>query len=142
MATAYRPAGKKAAAARIVGLAAPPGSSSNDPTLEIARRLYRDRRLRAEHFKADIFGEPAWDMLLDLFIAAGERRQVSTSAACTGASVPAATGLRWIHGLEAKGLVGRTVDHRDARRVWVSLTTAGRRAMVAYLARLMQSADA
>ena len=55
--------------------------STEEMTLGIAKRLYRDRRRRADVFNADLFGEPAWDMLLDLYIAACEDRQVSTTSA-------------------------------------------------------------
>ena len=32
----------------------------------IAEELYRNRRRRAQHFSQRLFGEPAWDILLDL----------------------------------------------------------------------------
>ena len=43
---------------------------------ELARQTYDDRRRRTKIFKSeDLFGEPAWDILLDLFIAAKMRHQ-------------------------------------------------------------------
>ncbi|MGM3253246.1 hypothetical protein ACS22W_25800, partial [Escherichia coli] len=40
--------------------------------LELARRTYADRRRRDKLFQPGLFGEPAWDILLDLFISAKE----------------------------------------------------------------------
>ncbi|NND49953.1 MAG: MarR family transcriptional regulator, partial [Rhizobiales bacterium] len=87
---------------------------------QLARQTYRNRRLRAEIFPhGEFFGEPAWDILLDLFIAAKERRRVSVTSACIGAAVPATTALRWVSILEEQSLLQREADPRDARRVYV-----------------------
>lgn len=100
---------------------------------EIARSTYRDRRRRGNIF-ADpaLFGEPAWDILLDLFIAAKERKRLPVTSACIGAAVPATTALRWLTVLEEKGLIIRENDMNDARRVFVRLSTEGYEKMVAY----------
>lgn len=117
-------------------------ASLDELALGLARRLYRDRRRRAEVFNADLFSEPAWDMLLDLYIAGAEDRQVSTTSACIGANVPVATGLRWIQLLENEGLITRKADPRDARRTWISLTANARRSMRRYFAGSVDSAAA
>lgn len=103
---------------------------------ELARQLYRDRRNRNEVFGTDdLFGEPAWDILLDLFVAAKERRRVSVSSACIGAAVPSTTALRWITILEMEGLIQREPDPNDARRVHVALTPVGYSKMLEYFAK-------
>ncbi|MEO0031140.1 MAG: hypothetical protein RIS94_898 [Pseudomonadota bacterium] len=111
--------------------------ASAELVLGTARRLYRDRRQRADVFKATLFSEPAWDMLLDLFIAGREGRQVSITSACIGADVPVATGLRWLQQLEREGLVERSSDPCDARRTWIRLTAQADRSMIRYLNRSM-----
>ncbi|HQS96920.1 MAG: MarR family transcriptional regulator [Novosphingobium sp. 17-62-19] len=100
---------------------------------EVARATYRDRRRRTDLF-ADpaLFGEPAWDILLDLFIAAKERKRLPVTSACIGAAVPATTALRWLTVLEDKGLILRENDSNDARRVFVRLSAEGYEKMVAY----------
>jgi DNA-binding MarR family transcriptional regulator len=101
-------------------------STKGQAMREEARRLYRDRRRRSEIFGTEsLFGEPAWDILLDLFIAAiaGERRSVTD--ACVGAAVPMTTALRWLQTLERKGLIVRNRDPKDSRRNFVSLSTKG-----------------
>lgn len=102
---------------------------------EIARRAYRDRRRREEIFDAgNLFGEPAWDMLLDLFIAAKEERPISVMSACIGSAVPPTTALRWLTALEQQGLVSRENDPTDARRTFVRLNPDAYAKMVRYFA--------
>lgn len=103
--------------------------------IEAARKMYRNRRLRAQVFAEDaLFGEPAWDILLDLYIAAHEGKPVPVTSACIGAAVPTTTALRWIAVLETRGLIAREADASDARRIFVRLTDPGKRMMAEYFA--------
>lgn len=105
--------------------------------LAAAREAYRDRRMRAKVFEdSGLFGEPAWDLLLDLFIAALEGKRVPVTSACIGAAVPTTTALRWIALLEAQGLIFRENDSSDARRVFVRLSPEARQSMTDYFARV------
>ncbi len=98
--------------------------------LALARKAYALRRKRAAIFgNPDLFGEPAWDILLDLFIAQGEGKTVSVSSACIGSAAPPTTGLRWLGVLADEGLVVREKDPEDNRRVLVRLTPTGQAAM-------------
>lgn len=118
-------------------LGPPRGATSQDHPIwvELARQTYDDRRRRSKIFRADtLFGEPAWDILLDLFIAAKERRRVSVTSACIGSAVPSTTALRWIAILERQGLLVREADPGDARRVYVKLSARGYAAMLEYFA--------
>lgn len=108
--------------------------ASEPDTRELARSTYRARRLRESIFKdPDLFGEPAWDILLDLANAAFAGERVSVSSACLGATVPSTTGLRWLSILEGKGLVEREDDLLDGRRTYVRLTRKGLSRMDNYL---------
>ncbi|MFM6932560.1 MAG: MarR family transcriptional regulator [Novosphingobium sp.] len=108
---------------------------------ELARNAYRARRLRTQFFTgADLFGEPAWDLLLDLFINANEGKQVPVTSACIGAAVPTTTALRWLAILESRGLVEREADSSDARRIFVRLTAPAHSALTAYFVRAAQDA--
>lgn len=98
--------------------------------LELARKTYALRRKRTAIFgNPDLFGEPAWDILLDLYIAHAENKPVSVSSACIGSATPATTGLRWLSVLADEGLVLRENDPEDQRRVLVRLTSVGIAAM-------------
>lgn len=101
--------------------------------LALARKAYALRRKRTAIFgNAELFGEPAWDILLDLFIAQAEGKAVSVSSACIGSAAPATTGLRWLGVLADEGLVVRENDAEDQRRVLVRLTARGVSAMERY----------
>ncbi|MCM0001224.1 MAG: MarR family transcriptional regulator [Erythrobacter sp.] len=120
------PADPAAAGAAAIGRPARPARSH----LALARKTYALRRKRASLFgNPDLFGEPAWDILLDLYIAAGEGKPVSVSSACIGSAAPATTGLRWLGVLAQEGLVVRENDAEDHRRVLVRLTPSGQAAM-------------
>lgn len=104
--------------------------------LRHARRLYRHRRSRGHVFgDENLFGEPGWDILIDLFIAAKERKRVPVTSACIGAAVPTTTALRWLAVLEERGLILREADQSDARRIFVRLSTEAYARMVSYFAR-------
>lgn len=85
------------------------------------RRVLRQRRMREQYFPADLFADPAWDMLLDLYAARLERQPVSVSSLCIAAAVPATTALRWIKTMTDAGLFLREADPHDGRRIFIGL---------------------
>ena len=110
----------------------------HDPALvEVARRLYAMRKIRDDLLGTSLFSEPAWDILLDLFISDDDGLRLSVSAVCIGARAPSATALRYLTMMQDSGLVERTGDERDGRRSHVQLTTLGRRRMTGLLARMV-----
>ena len=100
------------------------------------RQAIRARRLRAQFFGNDLFEDPAWDMLLDLFAAELEGGRVSVSSLCIAAHVAPTTALRWIGRLVEDGLFERRPDLRDKRRAFMALSARGSAAMRGYLAAL------
>jgi hypothetical protein len=107
-----------------------PPQRSAQRYLALARKAYSLRRKRETIFgNPELFGEPAWDILLDLYIAHGEGKPVSVSSACIGSAAPPTTGLRWLGVLADEGLVLRENDPEDNRRVLVRLTQRGISAM-------------
>jgi hypothetical protein len=99
-----------------------------------ARQLYRERRLRDDLLGADLFGEAAWDIILDLFASHTEGKAVRISSACIAASVPATTGLRYINEMEKRGLLTREAVPNDGRGQNIRLA----RAVVADLVTLLR----
>lgn len=108
---------------------------------DLALLLYRERRVRDAFFKdgGDFWGEPAWDMLLDIFIANETGRLVNVTSACIGGDVPIATGLRHVGRLLEKGFLDRTTDPKDRRRGMLSLTATTAAAMRRYLDEAVRS---
>ncbi|KUR74360.1 winged helix DNA-binding protein [Novosphingobium sp. FSW06-99] len=107
--------------------------------LTLAREFYAGRRRRARYLSVDLFGEPTWDILLDLYVAAREGRRVPTTSACIGAHVPPTTALRWLRILEMRALVEREDDGRDGRRTFVRLTDRGSAVMEAFLGSMAET---
>lgn len=95
---------------------------------------YKQRKSRVKHLSnGDFFSEPAWDILLDLYIHQAENRNVSVKSASVGSGAPATTALRWINKLALKGLIGSLDDPDDRRRRLIYLTPEGYEAMTRYL---------
>lgn len=101
----------------------------------LVRRLIRLRRDRERHFPAEIFADPAWDMLLDLIAARMEGTNVPVSSLCVAAAVPTTTALRWIRTLTEAGLLERRTDAVDARRSFVTLSDTAHAGILAWLRR-------
>jgi len=97
------------------------------------RRYLRARRLREKLLPAELFADPAWDMLLDLYASELEDSSVSVSSACIASAVPPTTALRWLGRLEELGLIERLHDERDNRRTLVTLTGKSRIAIERWL---------
>lgn len=87
------------------------------------------KRRRTAAFGCDIFGDPGWDIMLDLYVAAVQGRSVSVSSSCIAAGAAPTTGLRWVNQLIREGLVVRTGDRSDGRRSFLTLTPAARAAV-------------
>jgi len=108
------------------------------PLVDRARALYAARRRRDAMLGAAtaFFHDPAWDILLDLFIHAEDQQIVSVSSACVGACVAHTTALRCLKAMERKGVVSFRRDPFDKRRRFVGLTVETHRRMAGWLAEI------
>lgn len=109
--------------------------------LDAVRSECRARRLRERFFDAELFADPAWDMLLELLQAELAQYRVSVTALCIAAHVPPTTALRWISALTDKGLLSRKPDPRDGRRTLIELTPGASEAMHRYFASISKSPE-
>ena len=105
-----------------------------------ALRLYQERRTRLQSFSQPfaIFGEPGWDILLEIYLADTVGKSMCVGTVCFAADVAQTTGLRWLAKLERIGLVSRNDDPKDGRRGLVKLSARGRREMERYLDRIVE----
>lgn len=101
---------------------------------ERARKIHASRRRRFKIFGKSMFGEPAWDMLIILYMNEAMGPRLPISRLGDMADTPPTTALRWIEYLEQQGLVRREPHPTDRRSVFVELTEKGRSAMEHYLA--------
>lgn len=110
--------------------------SERQPPVAVARTLLAQRQIRLEFFPAELFHEPAWDMLLALYVADEERQTMNVKTLVATTSAPVTTSQRWIDHLHKLKLIDRIVDPVDRRRVEISLSDSGQRAVLAYLGRV------
>ena len=110
----------------------PPRGALSDLALW-ALEHYCARRRRERFLPKDLFRDPAWDVLLDLYIAEAENRSVRITSACRVASHSTSTGLRWIANLEARHLVERSPDLSDGRASFIRLSDQGWQQMTRFL---------
>ena len=120
-------------------LVAAPRPQLPDPRM--VRRLIRQRQMRARFFDADLFADPAWDMLLDLTAARAEQSRVSVTSLCIASGVPPTTALRWIGQMTEAGLLQRVEDETDRRRAFITLTDKAADSMAGYFVELHNSAQ-
>ncbi|WP_292931743.1 winged helix DNA-binding protein [Novosphingobium sp. PASSN1] len=93
----------------------------------LAKGELHRRRLRDKIFlPAEIFNDPAWEILLELYIADAEGTKLTASSICIEARVPQTTIVRWLSLLERMNFVQRKPDHTDKRRQWLNLTNLSR----------------
>ena len=93
-----------------------------DNRAAIAKWLYWSRGLRPKTLSSSLFGEPAWDLLLDLYIREKSGSRSSVTSACIGSRAPHTTALRHIEELRRSGWIKRIADEGDKRRFWLTLT--------------------
>ena len=115
--------------------AEPATSMHGAPSLQFAgrvRALLAARRAREALFGKTMFGEPAWEMLLLLYLAASESRRTLGQLGKLAGTSKSST-LRWIDYLDQHGLVRREPHPTDKRAVFVELTKKGRHSLDLYL---------
>jgi DNA repair protein RadC len=114
----------------------PPDERSDDERARNnARSTARRRLLRRQLLGHDeLFGEPAWQMLLDLFIHDGDDVPLSMSALSAAAGIPSSSAMKLVQRLCDAGLLERTIDMFDRRRSLVRLAPEVAHKLRAYFA--------
>lgn len=102
---------------------------------EIATQILRSRREREAIFGPGIFADPAWDILLELYVAHLANRKTTLPRLCEAVPVRPTSALRWTRRLEERGWITRTPVRGRRPRVLLDLTDNGVRAINIYLAR-------
>jgi hypothetical protein len=114
-----------------------PAVGSAEPDQIVAARRERvERRERERVFGPAVFGDHGWDVLLELFIALEEGRDVTVFTICREMAVPEAAVLRCIATLIGAQLVLRQPQESDPRRMLLALTEEGFAMMCDYFNRM------
>lgn len=109
------------------------GERGRSSSLDMAQTLIDQRRMRRRFLPDDLFHEPAWDMLLALYLAWHANKVMNVKTLVSAADAPVTTSQRWIDHLAKLGLVTRVVDPTDRRRIEVTLSHTGLEAIDGYL---------
>jgi DNA-binding MarR family transcriptional regulator len=121
------------------------GASGRDgsdvPGFDIAKWWLNARRLRESVFGAEVFKEPDWAIMLDLYATgpSGKRIQVTDVPIMTGLS--RTTARRHLGELEEAGWITHVEDAGDHRRTLVSLSDKGWVMMTLYFRELIEKMD-
>ena len=95
-------------------------------------RLFdRRKRLLGDHGRQ--FGDPAWCLLLDLFVSGSTEARLPISSSAIASRVATSTAMRYIGLLQRAGLIERRPNPDDRRSALLSLTGAGERLVEATL---------
>lgn len=113
---------------RSVGIVAspPPAEGFGSGSADFAGQLWWERRLRNRYFPAELFGEPAWDLLLDLLVAAKEGRAVRLSKAHLGACVAPSMAERRAKALVDLGVLATGLIKPGSRILHLTLTASAK----------------
>ena len=118
-----------------------PGGAAPIPVrqdiMEAARKSLSALRERGRLFGAGLFTDPAWTILLQLFVAGEEGRKAKAECVCAAASVPETVALRCIALLVSAKLVKRRPHAGDPAGTYLELTEAGRARLCEYFNRVM-----
>jgi DNA-binding MarR family transcriptional regulator len=118
----------------LSGAFAIPMSSRDERELtQLARDILQSRRQRNHECGQKLFSEPAWDMLLELYVreAAGVAASARELTSASGAEE--STAVRWLAHLEAELLLERRRSPTHPETDFVELTDLGRDSLERYL---------
>ena len=130
MTTNFGPTHMASGVSLRLATATPPRRTVSAAVIECARRAYALNGRRSALMGLGLFGDPAWDILLDLFLSECDDRSLCVTSVCIGSRSSPATALRYIAMLRARSLVERIPDAVDKRRTFIKLTDRGWNAMM------------
>lgn len=100
---------------------------------ETARRMLEAIDLRSQYFDGELFSDPAWSLMLDIYGQMSRGRRTSLAGAAGSARAPVNTAQRWINLLTERGFLVQKTEGRDPKRVYVELSPDLFDCMTAYL---------
>lgn len=99
----------------------------DDPAWQIAmcKTLVHQRRIIATALGLPLVENPNLDILIELYLAQAEGRQVFVWSLCAAANAAYSTAHRKLKELATAGIILQRADSRDRRRVEIVLTEPG-----------------
>ena len=117
--------------------AAPAAGPNERNKLSAARAEWKARRERERLFGSKLFGDTAWDILLDLFMAREEGRDVTLSSIGETVSLAEPAMLRCLAMLIEEGLILREARSPHPRGNYLRLSAQALELMCEYFSRTM-----
>jgi DNA-binding MarR family transcriptional regulator len=100
---------------------------------QLARDILQSRRQRNGEFGKRLFSEPAWDMLLELYVRENTGVSATSLDLISASGAARSTARRWIAHLEKESLIRRRRHPRDSATDFIELTDLGRGSLERYL---------
>lgn len=83
------------------------------------------RRARSAILGENLFSDPAWDILLELYAAKLGERRTSLADLARAIEAPESTTKRWVAALEERGLVQSKIALTNSNVSWIDLSEEG-----------------
>lgn len=94
----------------------------NEACQDLLNLLLLVNRERERLLHKSIFGDPAWEISIELLKRGLRNEAIPVSSACTASCAPLTTSLRWVRNMEKLSLVERWNDPKDKRRDLIKLS--------------------
>jgi hypothetical protein len=104
---------------------------------DYARQILAGRKQRDRYFDPMLFSNPAWDILLNLYVADGEGKPFNVLDTCLTSAVPQGVALRWLTYLEQEDMVIEVPDPARPRQTLIRLSDQTRLTITSYLGSLI-----
>ena len=88
----------------------------------MARRLLDISRQADTMFDGPLLSNPAWDILLDLYIQRSEGKRISIISVCVAANAPTSTVLRYIEAMIDSGTIVKIPSLEDSESLLIDLS--------------------
>jgi DNA-binding MarR family transcriptional regulator len=119
----------------------PPLRRPAEPPMPVTAAMVRSiivaRWLRRDFLGFDV-GDPEWGLMLELYAARLEGRQVHQTGLSAAAGVPQSTALHPTRRLVEAGIFATKPDPRDGRKLLVALTAPAAERIRSYLAAALE----
>jgi len=100
---------------------------------EVVSRVIRARRARTGIFRPGLFSDPAWDILLVLFLAKTREQTITVAELADAVCTTTSTAFRWMDALARDGLLWRNPDSKKTGKDRVALSHRGTTAIYQWL---------
>lgn len=109
--------------------------------VRIAGAILQLRQQRQDEFDGSLFGEPAWEMLLELYIRDAEGTAFTVADLIATSNAPSSTAARWFAQLDKLGFVTLRAHPSDQNTEFVDLTGEAKAALERHLAVALKLAN-